>query len=84
MNPTYDMADSPSLPFLNIVGIGYTLDPKFSFAKIAAPYAQVSYLSLMTFRYQFPSLVYFLSCHKFYTGASGPKTKEPRRSTTGR
>lgn len=25
------------------VGIGYTLDPNFSFVKIAAPYAQVPY-----------------------------------------
>ena len=27
-------------------GIGYTLDPDFSFVKVAAPYAQVPYVSL--------------------------------------
>lgn len=30
------------LTFGNCVGIGYALDPDFSFAEIAAPYAQVS------------------------------------------
>lgn len=30
------------LTFGSCVGIGYTLDPGFSFAEIAAPYAQVS------------------------------------------
>lgn len=34
-------------------GIGYILDPDFSFVKIAAPYAQVGYVLLARFHYSF-------------------------------
>lgn len=30
----------------HLTGIGYTLDPDFSFVKVAAPYAQVLHISL--------------------------------------
>lgn len=38
-------------------GIGYTLDPEFSFVKIAAPYAQVYFCNLRCL-YLFPTIVY--------------------------
>ncbi|KAF9669646.1 hypothetical protein SADUNF_Sadunf14G0128900 [Salix dunnii] len=39
--------------FSTLEGIGYILDPDFSFVKIAAPYAQVGYVLLARFHYSF-------------------------------
>lgn len=33
----------------HLTGIGYTLDPDFSFVKVAAPYAQVLYILMHEF-----------------------------------
>lgn len=39
------LTELPTSDWLFFIGIGYSLDPDFSFVKIAAPYAQVPFIS---------------------------------------
>lgn len=47
-------------------GIGYTLDPDFSFVKIAAPYAQVPYIFLTIIIYQLVHNNFLFACLELY------------------
>lgn len=56
-------------------GIGYALDPGFSFAKIAAPYAQVPYLCIAILRLPCQWFGRILLIYTLYAGTFRFKTE---------